>query len=170
VVPLQQPAAQEAASQTQLPLVHSWPLAQATQALPAEPQLFVDDGWQAPLESQQPLGQVAALHEPQVWLAVLHSWPVGQSPLPLQPQTLPRQMWPMALLAQSRQAPPVVPQAWSPLPGAQLDPEQQPPVQVPSPGAPQAAVHEPAVQVGARFLQTPQLAPPVPHDELVCAA
>jgi hypothetical protein len=168
-LPLQQPLGQEAALQTQAPPEQAWPLPQVVQALPPVPQALADDDvWHWPLLSQQPLGQVDALHEPQVWLLGLHSWPVGQSAVELQPQTPLRQTWPTALLAQSTQAPLVVPQAWSPVPGAQLEPLQQPPVQVPLPLPPQVAVQAPAAQVGVRSLHTPQAAPAVPHDELVC--
>jgi hypothetical protein len=167
---LQQPLGHDAALHTQLPPTQPWPAAQATQALPAEPQLAADEVWHMPLLSQQPLGQVVALHEPQVWLAALHSWPAGQSAPLLQPQTPLRQTWPTALVEQSRQAPPVVPQALLPLPAAQLPLPQQPPVHEPLPAPPQVAVQAPLAQVGVRSLHTPQEAPAVPHDELVCAA
>jgi hypothetical protein len=138
--------------------------------LPAEPQVAGDDALHAPLASQQPVGQVVPLHEPQVWLATLHSCPVGQSLVLLQPQTPLRQRWPMALVEQSTQAPPVVPQAVGASPLAQAEPEQQPPVHEPLPAAPHMPVHWPPLHVGVRFAQTPQLAPCVPHDELVCEA
>jgi hypothetical protein len=168
---LQQPCAQEAASQTQAPaLLHSWPVAQVTHALPPTPQLFADDVWQVPLESQQPFAQVVALQAPQVWLVGSHSCPMGQSPFPVQPQTPLRQRWPSALLVQSTQAPPVVPQAAGALPAAQLVPEQQPPLQVPLPLAPHRPVQAPLEQVGVKPVHSPHAAPPVPHEELVWPA
>jgi hypothetical protein len=114
---------------------------------------------------------VALLQSPQVWLARLQSLPPPQSLFELQPQTPPaRHMWPTALVLQSTQAPPEVPQALLALPGAQPVPEQQPPEQLPLPGPPQAPVQTPAAQVGVRSLQPPQAAPAVPQEELVWLA
>jgi hypothetical protein len=84
----------------------------------------------------------------------------------LQPQTPPRQTWPTALLLQSRQLPPVVPQALLLLPSEQLPLAQQPPVQLPLDVPPQLAVQAPLAQVGVSPLQLSQAAPALPHDEL----
>jgi hypothetical protein len=64
-VPLQQPVGQSVELQygTQLCPVHSLPALHATHAAPPVPQsALAVPGWQFPLASQQPFGQVVALH------------------------------------------------------------------------------------------------------------
>jgi hypothetical protein len=82
----QQPFAQLVASQVQAPCTHAWPAAQgsrlppqeqlpllqpsaslgsqAMHALPFIPQVAAEASWQVPFWSQQPPGQLAALHTP----------------------------------------------------------------------------------------------------------
>jgi hypothetical protein len=86
--------------------------------------------------------QVVPLQQPPlhaVWLApphevehrcvdVLHVEPDGQSAAALQPQVpADRHRWPLALIVQSTHAPPA-PQIAGVLPGAQVEPLQQPPL------------------------------------------
>jgi hypothetical protein len=67
-----------------------WPIAQVTQATPPVPQnVALLPGWQTPVSSQQPLGQVCGPQGPVAWhwpLWAVQVWPVGQVPqLPPQP-------------------------------------------------------------------------------------
>jgi hypothetical protein len=58
-------------------LVHSLPALHATQAAPLSPQAALAvPGWQTPPASQQPLGQLAALH---LHAPLTHAWPVAQA-------------------------------------------------------------------------------------------
>ena len=107
-VPLQQPAGQETGVHVQRLFEHSWlepHLVQGAPPLPQAPEVL--PGWQAPLLSQQPFGQMVALqvtvdwHEP-----VLQTW--------FAPQTA--------------QTPPPVPQACSLVPCTQLQLAAQHPV------------------------------------------
>jgi hypothetical protein len=101
----QQPLGQLVASQIHAPLLHlvpegqdgefphmhcpltqlSAPEPQLTQAPPALPQVVIDAGWQAPLLSQQPLGQKVALHG-RVHAPLTHWVPAEHGP-PFLPQT-----------------------------------------------------------------------------------
>ncbi len=68
MLPLQQPLGHEVASHTHWPVVllHSWPEPQAAHAAPPVPQeALVSDAYasHAPVEVQQPFGQVFASHE-----------------------------------------------------------------------------------------------------------
>ena len=65
----------------------------------------------------------------QVWVSALQAIPAGQLAVALQPQLPLRQRWPLWLVVQSVQTPPVVPQAEAVVPGAQVAPAQQPPLQ-----------------------------------------
>src|SRR5207237_2719993 len=104
------------------------------QAAPLTPQApAMVPVWQLPPWQQPPL-QTVWLPPPQeleqVWVAVLQVCPVGQSVATLQPQAMPeRHTWPLALLEQSTQAPPLEPQLPLPRPPLQVPPLQQPPLQ-----------------------------------------
>jgi hypothetical protein len=106
---------------------------QAVQLPPPTPQALGRlPAWQLPLWQQPPLQAVrlALPHdEVQVWLLVLHAWPVGQSEATLQPQVVPeRHRWPLGWLVQSTQARPLPPQLPAALPPLQVPPAQQPPL------------------------------------------
>jgi hypothetical protein len=78
VVPLQQPLGQLVALQTQAPLTHAWPDAQATQVAPLVPQLVAvceARATQAPLLVQQPPGQLVGLQVRH--LPLLQNWPLA---------------------------------------------------------------------------------------------
>jgi hypothetical protein len=119
-----------AALQPQTPLDrHTWPaplVAQLTQAAPPVPQVVVPEGWQLPLLSQQPLGQLVALH---TQAPFTQARPLGQAALVV-PQTQMPLLQVSPAGAQVRQATPLVPQAnGSLVPATQVVPLQQPPLQ-----------------------------------------
>jgi hypothetical protein len=70
VAPLQHPLGHEAASHAHWPLVHVWPLPQATQAAPAVPQVPVLSVSHWPLALQHPFGHEAASQTH--WPCALH--------------------------------------------------------------------------------------------------
>jgi hypothetical protein len=140
--PWQQPAGQELMLQTLVThawLVHDSVVLQTLQRAPPEPQAAIAvPGWQAPLTSQQPMGQVAALQLP-----ARHAWPVHTCP-----------GW-----QATHEAPPV-PHAVTRLPGWQTpEASQQPVPQV-------AALHGALTQVRLEQTwvvpQATQVAPPPP--------
>jgi hypothetical protein len=101
----QQPFGQVVALQTQAPLTHGWPAAQATHAPPPVPQDWLDvPAWQVPLPSQQPLGQHVLTPA-----EVVQTWLVGQQAKPL--KRLPTQVVPPAQQKPTTELTPI-PQVW----------------------------------------------------------
>jgi hypothetical protein len=97
--------------QPQTPLAkHTWPavlVVQLTHGAPPLPQVVALAVWQAPLLSQQPVGQLVAVH---LHVPLTHCCPLAQA-APVLPQTHVPLLQVSALLPQARQARPFVPQA-----------------------------------------------------------
>jgi hypothetical protein len=109
--------------------VQVWPAGQAAHAAPPAPHSDAHwevSGRQLPLLSQQPLGQVVALH---TQAPFTQAWPLGQAE-PVVPQTHPPLLQVSAVLPQVTQTSPLEPHAVTLVPATQvLLLLQQPPLQ-----------------------------------------
>jgi hypothetical protein len=117
------------------------------------------DVWQAPLLSQQPLGQLVASH---THLPPTQRWPAAHGDPPPQVHVPPVQVSPAG--AQVRQAPPLEPQAaGSAVPATHtLLLLQQPPLQ--GLVGPQAPLHVPLLHASSAGQSAAELQPQTPLD------